>query len=232
MTRPAPIPEAVTSLLAEGERARPVAGASRYHVTDRGRVISTVRGPARVLRPWTSSRGYLQVCLVPDDREPGSDTVWKPSVHRLVARAYLPTPVPKPAVSFDVCHNDGRKTNNDVANLRYDEKSVNQQDTMRHGLRRGQVPGSGLTPVAVWTLRCRAQSEPVRELAREFASAYQVSERAVRMALHGQRVWRWIPHPKDGRPPEELARVLGVGDEEAAMLLALAEPERPLRMAA
>ena len=105
-----------------------------YEVSSLGRVRSIPRvvvgsdGKRRQLgsvllkqRPIWS--GYLHVSL------------WKngipkrKSVHRLVLEAFVgPNPV-----DMEACHNNGEKTDNRIANLRWDTKSANARDKVRHG---------------------------------------------------------------------------------------------------
>lgn len=224
---PERVPPEVLALLKEGERAAPIPGAGAYYATTGGDVISCVYRKPRVLKPWTNSRGYLQVDLVPADREPGSKRVWKPTVHKVVKLTFdgpLPVDPAAPHAAYDVCHNDGDKENNALDNLRYDLKDENGRDSLRHGLRKGKRPGTGLTPVAVWELRCRAVVEPVPALYAEYVEAYGVTEATVRVALRGKRAWGWVPFPEDAPTVAELAQALGIYEEDAAGLLALARP--------
>ena len=50
-------------------------------------------------------------------------------VHSLVAESFIGA---RPE-GMEVCHSDGNKTNNHVANLRYDTSSDNELDKVRHG---------------------------------------------------------------------------------------------------
>ena len=51
-------------------------------------------------------------------------------VHRLVAETFIgPCPVP----GYEVCHGDGDIFNNAASNLRWDTRSSNQLDQVRHG---------------------------------------------------------------------------------------------------
>lgn len=217
------VPLAVAALLFAGEAARAVPGASRYYATSFGRVISCLYRTTRVLKPWRATNGYLQVSLVPDDREPGSKRAWNPLVHRLILLAFEGPPAVDPAdphAAYDVRHRDGDKGNNRLDNLAYASKAVNVRDNLRMGARYGKRPGTGLTPVAVFELRCRALVEPVPALVDEYAEAYGVGEKAVRSALRGKATWAWVPRPQDGPSPVELAEKLGVSEGEAAALLA------------
>lgn len=221
------IPLAVAALLFAGETARVVPGASRYYATRFGRIISCLYRTPRVLKPWRATNGYLQVSLVPDDREPGSKQTWNPLLHRLILLAFEGPPDVDPDdlhAAYDVRHRDGDKENNRLSNLQYASKAVNMRDNLRHGGRLGKRPGTGLTPVAVFELRCRALTEPVAELVAEYADAYGVGDKAVRSALRGKATWAWVPRPQDDPSPAELAEKLGVTEGKAAALLALARP--------
>jgi hypothetical protein len=98
-----------------------------YDVSDLGRVCSrprpgTKRG-GRILKLPLNSHGYPIVSLSRDNSH-----VTRP-VHVLVAEAFIG---PRPA-GFHVCHNDGDRTNDALANLRYDTPAGNAQDMIDHG---------------------------------------------------------------------------------------------------
>lgn len=110
-----------------------------YEVSDGGEVrsvdrIVVARHPAldrphprrfrgRVLRPGILQSGYKMVNLT----GPGRKREYR-YVHDLVLLAFVG---PKPA-GLEVCHGDGTRINNHLANLRYDTRSANQQDRWRH----------------------------------------------------------------------------------------------------
>lgn len=52
-------------------------------------------------------------------------------IHRMVAEAFI-GPCPP---GMEVCHGDGDRGNNTVANLRYGTRTENMADTLRHGTR-------------------------------------------------------------------------------------------------
>lgn len=223
------IPIAVAALLVEGESARAIPGFTRYYATSHGRIISCYFEKPRVLRPWKTGNGYLQVGLVPDDREPGSRRVWKPSVHKCVILAFVgPPPVDPddPHARWDCCHEDGDKENNALSNLRWDRHATNCRDNFRHGFRAGKRSGTGLTPVAVWTLRCRALLEPRADLLEEYSDSYGVEKSTVLSALRGKRSWDWIPFPENAPTAAKLAEKAGVTEAEAAELLTMADEGR------
>jgi hypothetical protein len=91
----------------------------KYRVFMDGRVYSVVKG--KWLKPYTNTRGYLQVCLH------GRQLL----VHRLVASAFLSNANGLPHVN----HLDGDKRNNDVDNLEWCTPRANMLHAWRTGLR-------------------------------------------------------------------------------------------------
>jgi len=116
---------------------RPVAGyEGLYEVSDHGAVRRVPRSRAhaterRELKPWITTTGYLCVSLY------RSGIARKYKVHRLVAIAFLPSA----DLSLDVCHNNGDRLNAAVSNLRWDTRSGNMRDTIKHGTHRNQFRG-------------------------------------------------------------------------------------------
>lgn len=84
----------------------------RYQASNLGRIRSKTRG---VLHQWVGDRGYSMVTI----RQGGGRTT--PSVHRLVASAFIPNPKDKPMVN----HKNGIKTDNRVENLEWATASEN-----------------------------------------------------------------------------------------------------------
>jgi len=106
-----------------------------YEVSSCGRVRSLDRlGGGGERRPHSILRGKV---LVQSPLNRGRLSVqlrrrgyWKRlQVHRLVALAFL-GPCPPELVC---CHNDGNHLNNHVQNLRWDTRSENEYDKVRHG---------------------------------------------------------------------------------------------------
>ncbi|AVL98916.1 hypothetical protein C6V83_00090 [Gordonia iterans] len=113
------------------EQWRPIAGWEGYYeVSDHGQVRSVdrmipdrnrrLRG--RLLRPNRTSAGYLAVSL---SRE---GEVQARRIHRLVLEAFVGS-----GDGLDACHEDGDPTNNRLDNLRWDTRSENIKDVVRHG---------------------------------------------------------------------------------------------------
>lgn len=104
-----------------------IEGFPSYQVSSDGRVFSTMKwndGNFRELKLETV-QGYKYANLM----TPGG-TKKKISVHRLVAKAFLPKPENP---YWIVRHLDGSRDNNDVSNLIWGTHAENSQDRNRHG---------------------------------------------------------------------------------------------------
>lgn len=91
-----------------------------YEASSDGNIRNARTG--RVLRPARTHDGHLQVALYSNG--PKSHLV-----HRLVAEAFLGSP----AAGLEVCHNNGVPDDNRVLNLRWDTRSANRLDRVKHG---------------------------------------------------------------------------------------------------
>ena len=121
--------------LERAERWKLVTGyAGIYEVSNHGRVRSVDRTVTRsdgqvhrykgnILRTPLNQRGYQVVNLCIHGK------CQVRTVHSLVAETFIG---PRPE-GMEVCHNDGRKTNNHVDNIRYGTSSENKLDNVRHG---------------------------------------------------------------------------------------------------
>lgn len=101
---------------------RPVDGWPAYEVSNTGRVRSRRRrGTAGgELTPWLGGQEgarYLYVTLTDRGRR------WDPTVHRLVADAFLPPPA---SDEHELDHLDGDRWNNDARNLEWVEPAENK----------------------------------------------------------------------------------------------------------
>lgn len=110
-----------------------------YQISSRGRVMSMPREVKQLNRAGREQRRWIEGgirphCLNPDGypritlyKEGKSETV---SIHILVARAFLADQY-KPGL--EVCHWNGDETDCRVENLRWDTRSANTLDKVRHG---------------------------------------------------------------------------------------------------
>ncbi len=102
-----------------------------YMISEEGEIISLKRN--RRISPFhkkgvNGERSYLRASLSKDGRKK------KFFVHRLVANAYLGSPISE---AFFVNHKDGNKLNNHFSNLEWVTMSENQIHAVKNGLRRG-----------------------------------------------------------------------------------------------
>jgi hypothetical protein len=121
----------------------------------RGKVLSTYRG----------SDGYLSVCLCMN----GSKNHAR--VHRLVLESFL-GPCPD---GLECCHNNGDRGDNTLDNLRWDTRSSNFADSVKHGTRGfGEAhPNAKISNFGVRVIR--RLIEGGRCTGREIAKVFSVS---------------------------------------------------------
>ena len=125
------------------EEWRPVVGWEEcYEVSSLGRVASKLHRLPRLLTPQDNGGGYFTVMFRDGKRH---------CIHHLVAAAFIG---PRP-LGLDVCHNNGNNGDNAARNLRYDTRSNNHRDKVRHGTdNRGEKHyGARLTDADVAEIR-------------------------------------------------------------------------------
>ncbi len=112
------------------EEWRPAPGWAAYEVSDRGRVRSVDRKLAsgrtvagRLLRQSRDKDGYRYVTLAS-----GAER-WRVHVGRLVLFTFAGWP-DRP--DLEACHGNGRRWDNRLANLRWDDRPANRADRERH----------------------------------------------------------------------------------------------------
>lgn len=114
---------------------RVIAGFPDYEVSNCGEVRSFrsrcdgVENPqlkaGKIMAGFVSEKGYHSVML----RREGDPKPVRQSVHRLVAKAFIPNP----NNLSDVAHRDGKPSNNRKGNLRWSTHRDNQMDMRKHG---------------------------------------------------------------------------------------------------
>ena len=165
-----------------------------YQVSNMGRVKSLGRIvirkngkklsiKERILNPWISCGGYLQVEL-----HNGSGKRNTPKVHRLVCEAFHENPENKPCVN----HIDENKANNEASNLEW----CTYEENNTHGSRLARIAKSLSKPVGQYT--------PDGQLVKIWQSALEVQRRlgvdpsAIRKVARGEQktaygyVWKDI----------------------------------------
>jgi hypothetical protein len=113
---------------------KPVKGfEGMYEVSDQGRVRSLERTIVRANGVPMRVAGGILSCSVSNDRSRGYPAVnllgRSRLVHHLVLEAFVG---PRPS-GYEGCHGNGIRTDNRLANLRWDTMSGNQMDRVLHG---------------------------------------------------------------------------------------------------
>lgn len=179
-----------------------------YMVSNQGRVRSIARNAVRtypsgksvnqpisekILSPATNPvSGYQHVVL---RKEGKSHSVY---VHFLVARTF----VDGYASGLEVCHNDGKRSNNLASNLRWDTRQGNLTDTIRHGTKlQGETQnGARLTAKAVLEIR-RQRAAGITWAA--IAKHHDIAIMTAHAAGTG-RSWKHLPQNQPDRPIEAI----------------------------
>lgn len=105
--------------IGRGDNMKEIQGLPNYHITEDGKVYSSVRG-LRELKTRMNDKGYLDIKLLGKNYR----------VHRLVAQAFIPNPNSLPQVN----HIDGDKLNNYASNLEWCDNARNQQHAWDNSL--------------------------------------------------------------------------------------------------
>ncbi len=103
-----------------------IEGFPGYQVSDEGRVRSNNRnGQWVIMKPELDRYGYFKVNIFDSNRKRYTKTI-----HRLVARTFIPNPENKPQVN----HKDADKKNNKVTNLEWNTAKENTIHARQNGL--------------------------------------------------------------------------------------------------
>jgi hypothetical protein len=155
---------------------KPIPNHSEYFVDDEGNVYSTKNRVCHKLKMWTQQNNYSYIIIYPH-RE-----------HSSVARLVLEAFVGLCPEGMEACHNDGNPTNNRVPNLRWDTRTNNQRDRIKHGTdSRGEKhPQHKLTELQVLKIRS-CVNETQSDVAREFG----ISQSEVSVIKNNKR-WKFV----------------------------------------
>lgn len=102
----------------------------KYKINESGIVINK---NGHVMRTAVSNSGYLRVAM----EEKNSTKRKNESIHRLVAKTFIPNPDDLP----NVLHNDNDPFNNHVSNLRWGTQSENIQQAFQEGRKISPMKG-------------------------------------------------------------------------------------------
>ena len=168
---------------------RPIIGfEGLYEISDTGLVRSVDRfvnhyaGGQRLLKgkpklPFVTAFGYKMIMLSKN----GINKSFQ--VHRLVLASFTENK----GKGFDCCHNDGNRTNNNLSNLRWDTRTGNMQDTVKHGTRRNgeNVNFAKLSATQIQAIKIDTRSQ------RDIAQSYGVHQSAISLIKRNKR-WKHI----------------------------------------
>jgi len=167
-----------------------IPGFSRYSASSLGRVRRDVKvyRTAPGICALHVKQGYPSVCATDDAGR--HHTI---HVHALVMRAFVGH-LPE---GMHVCHADGDRSNNAIANLRYDTPTANVRDAIKHGT---QVKGEAvaqhiLTEQEVREIVLRLEGGATYE---EAAHGFPITKHCVYRIAAG-RTWKHVTGGKDRR---------------------------------
>jgi hypothetical protein len=120
-----PADSAALREILKGNIMKQIPGFSNYFVTKSGKVYSKARGDLKQLKPCRQNNGYLYITPGNGKRRGAK----KYSVQSLVLLTFIGSQ-PK---GMEICHNNDIRTDNRLSNLRYDTRSGNYADRVRHG---------------------------------------------------------------------------------------------------
>lgn len=150
---------------------RVVTQKSRWGIQNR-----TMRGKLLKLNSCTNQ--YLFVTLSRPGKKPKAHLV-----HRLVAFAFHG----HPPLGYEVCHTNGIKTDNRSVNLRWDSRSLNHKDKLRHGTDSRGENNSMCKLNVQKILEIRASTLTLKELSKR----YEVTEGTL-SGIRNFKSWGWL----------------------------------------
>lgn len=168
---------------------RPIPEFPGYYASDAGQIWSCNRGLGRWLSQSTDRVGRKSVTLRYGRRQ------YTRLVHRLVLEAFVG---PRPE-GMECCHNNGDPADNRLKNLRWDTRSANNKDKVRHG--RCPLSGSGISrPKGEQHPRAKLRSLDVRWIrylrkagisVKDLAEYYPVTQTMIRYICN-RTFWKHI----------------------------------------
>lgn len=161
------------------EKWAPIPGFDGYEASSHGNIRSD-SGPLKVHE--NKRTGRLAVTIW-NHGEPATEPV-----HRLVLLAHCGGPSEP---GLEVCHRNGKKLDNRLANLRWGTRSENQQEKVEHGARGGPAK---LTPEQVEAVKAARRTGRTQQ---SVGDEFGVSRSLVSMIESG-RVWAppaWLQWP-------------------------------------
>ena len=161
---------------------RPVVGFPKYLVNEFGVVVN--KRTRAILRSSLNRKGYPVVCLTGKATE---------TVHRIVAKAWIPNPENKPEVN----HIDGNKVHNFVTNLEWSTNAENADHKRAYNL--GKTAKSKAAATGSRNSQSKLDEAIVTVILREknafkasiLSSAYGVSEHTIN-DIRARRTWKHI----------------------------------------
>lgn len=150
----------------------------RYRINCYGEIL-TKNNKKRI--PYKTTTGYLYIVM----RDAGVRKAC--AVHRLVAEAFIGN---APSGHEHVAHYDGNKLNNYYNNLRYVNRSENENDKVRHGRsNRGENMGRSILKVCQVMDIKEKLKKGVR--AKELSVVHGVACSTIRSIKQGKS-WSWL----------------------------------------
>jgi len=159
-----------------------IPGFENYSIDESGKVWSRPRKGARagkILKPW-ATKGHLLVRLYKDKKP------YTRYVHRLVLETFV-GPCPE---GLEGCHNDGNPAYNYLDNLRWDTRTSNRKDDIKHGVRPcGEaIVSAKLTELDVrWIRYLKKAGIYIKTL----AEVYGVTCRNIELIVK-RKTWTWL----------------------------------------
>ena len=154
-----------------------------YEVSEYGAVRRATKGirggiVGKVLKPYLREDGYDMYILREGNKS------YHAKAHQLVAEAFIGK---KPFDGAEVCHFDGTRTNDHYSNLRWDTRSGNNADKVRHGTsNHGEANWNAkITKDAVEEIKRRYKAGGISQ--RELGDEFGIQQPHVSRILSGKR---------------------------------------------